>query len=84
MSDIQKTKEKMTEEYEAKLVQDIMAMNLDGIETETAEVNKAFSKLALIFHWLRILDFDWCIFRISPQLLQSSMTKKTDTLIFPN
>jgi len=46
----------MTEEYEAKLVQDIMAMNLDGIETETAEVNKAFSKLALIFHWLRILD----------------------------
>ena len=47
----------MTEEYEAKLVQDIMAMNLDGIETETAEVNKAFSKLALIFHWLRILDF---------------------------
>jgi len=29
----------MTEEYEAKLVQDIMAMNLDGIETETAEVN---------------------------------------------
>ena len=57
MSDIQNTKEKMTEEYEAKLVQDIMAMNLDGIETETAEVNKAFSKLALIFHWLRMLDF---------------------------
>ena len=28
----------MTAEYEAKLVQDIMAMNLDGIETETAEV----------------------------------------------
>jgi len=47
----------MTEEYEAKLVQDIMAMNLDGIETETAEVNKAFSKLALIFDWLRMLDF---------------------------
>ena len=44
MSDIQNTKEKMTEEYEAKLVQDIMAMNLDGIETETAEVNKTFSK----------------------------------------
>jgi hypothetical protein len=32
----------MTEEYEAKLVQDIMAMNLDGIETETAEVNTVF------------------------------------------
>ena len=49
----------MTEEYEAKLVQDIMAMNLDGIETETAEVNTlVFSKLALIFHWLRLLDFD--------------------------
>jgi len=35
----------MTEEYEAKLVRDIMAMNLDGIETETAEnIATAFAK----------------------------------------
>jgi len=39
----------MTEEYEAKLVQDIMAMNLDGIETETAEVHLSVFKISAHF-----------------------------------